>query len=1240
MSVDLLVIAAGRSAAMSSEAVKCQVVLQGRNKHAILCTFRDMRDICAKVKPEIFRSFDSDFEIYDFLERVKRGDARPAVKKCFIYQKKDNWGMLEEEVFFEDLKNPLAKDNPWKSYVILHIHYRTPKKWPLLKTDLHEEDFENVDQANVRHLCNWSFSDTEQRKWAHESPYEETVQERKGKAIFPLRWECSKCGFMNGSNGPYCSNANYCRGKRTQGHNGSWKCFVCLRNNSREKLECQTWSWRCDGRQPAWSWRSDPSCSEIISLLLQKIREDPHCKYWWPGDRHLHRENFLEESRAFTGDCNREYWLDEIVCELNKSYVDINDASIIALCVGISNYKHAQQLNTSNDALLFAEKLSFCEGARVSLLIGSYEETIRNALGNSIKAFVKELEQANSKKLKLIFFHYAGHAMQLGNTIFLLGSDAEIDTFDDLQFHGIDFVDEARKICRAAPDVHKIFVLDCCRDFPERLRDTKDMHLPNKSAVDSSKHMIHEKSGFIFSATAGGKAGDGSVMGCSPFAETLSKHLFSPGKSCVSAINDACIEVADRYKSNKENSRWDRSPAYQCPIPSGIWPKESLVLCEEQDFGGNHEEKVAVQGDTEVLHDKFRSQLESLFQYRLPADFPESGMSKVCGLFDEQNCPLYDRQKIIDNLKSYCEISRKIRNVFQKEYEDLVKETVKSCFYSYKRVSKEQSSIIMHHSHILDLLQKVENSLQCFGSKSSINKSEDTCRMVFSQVAHHISSSFEQSYDDFDCGSEDSGLDLSGHDTRENSPEFWGSRGEDVVDTVLYHGGQANNWRDILFKLISCKKRNNWTLSMSLLSYFVLKTAGEIEDLKCWRSYCEERWKSQNDEFAMIRHFDRWAKEKKMSHPIITQYHSLNLTNKVPSVFVLNQIIRLFVSRRYGDWKDYVFSGLVEDAAVDFAWFFKHFKSLKELEEEAQLIFKTGNKFFRDCLEYNKLVKKVLASEPVGSCVIFLRLSPLESLLLFASLNSVNDIKKSLQIAGFRAICCIFESCLFGSASLSRDLKNSIGYCLELISHFPFTQGSDFGCTSSLQQAANTIKITEKNEFLEVRRCHSLSSLVPATECRESSVFIWLVGAGLQKGFALDGVRVKLDSQVDGGKLNLLATTDRFHTNVFTEWAHPKRWRAAQDRPHTLSELAEISRRSKVAIDTFAVVDFEEDMSFDEIPEEFKNLDDVFLSWLKEGWNRAKSPSQFNSLCRTMVFLTQRDFLDISVILLNTIGTI
>ena len=132
----------------------------------------------------------------------------------------------------------------------------------------------------------------------------------------------------------------------------------------------------------------------------------------------------------------------------------------VALVIGNSNYAQSPLDNPANDAKAVAQALRDA-GFEVELLI----DQKRAAMRSSIERFGAKL---TAKKQPSVFY-YAGHAMQLDWRNYLLPTDINIRSAQDVNSQAVDLNDLLQQLTKASSVTggsSNVVILDACRDNP------------------------------------------------------------------------------------------------------------------------------------------------------------------------------------------------------------------------------------------------------------------------------------------------------------------------------------------------------------------------------------------------------------------------------------------------------------------------------------------------------------------------------------------------------------------------------------------------------------------------------------------------------------------------------------------------------------------------------------------------------------------------------------------------------
>jgi hypothetical protein len=210
---------------------------------------------------------------------------------------------------------------------------------------------------------------------------------------------------------------------------------------------------------------------------------------------------------------------------------------IRALCVGINYYKELTTLkNCERDAMLFFSNFEKLSDAKATIVTEHYHT--KEQIMEHYSKFLQTLDA----ETQIVFFSYAGHAVQVKGRIYLLPSDinAEMDE-STLQMHAISFSEIYSMMSqRISRSQSAVFVLDACRNAPTN----ECWRLPQESTA--LNHLLEElrcsmQALTLFSTNGGNLAADGAGDN-SLFATILCEKLFNcEAGTILEGCNDACI---------------------------------------------------------------------------------------------------------------------------------------------------------------------------------------------------------------------------------------------------------------------------------------------------------------------------------------------------------------------------------------------------------------------------------------------------------------------------------------------------------------------------------------------------------------------------------------------------------------------------------------------------------------------------------------------------------------------------
>jgi len=191
---------------------------------------------------------------------------------------------------------------------------------------------------------------------------------------------------------------------------------------------------------------------------------------------------------------------------------DSSSASRQALVIGNANYAHAGVLrNPVNDARAIGNTLQQL-GFEVSTLVNVDQRQMEQA----IRSFGKQLEDRKGVGL----FYYAGHGMQFDGENYLLPTDIDPSTEEDVRYDAVPLGKLLAQM-RAAGNGMNVVILDACRNNPfARSFRTFNPGLAQVNAAAGT---------FISFATAPGQVAADGDQGNGLFTSNLLRHLPTPG---------------------------------------------------------------------------------------------------------------------------------------------------------------------------------------------------------------------------------------------------------------------------------------------------------------------------------------------------------------------------------------------------------------------------------------------------------------------------------------------------------------------------------------------------------------------------------------------------------------------------------------------------------------------------------------------------------------------------------------
>jgi hypothetical protein len=190
----------------------------------------------------------------------------------------------------------------------------------------------------------------------------------------------------------------------------------------------------------------------------------------------------------------------------------------VALVIGNAAYRHEPLDNPVHDARLVAAALQ-----QAGFDVTRAENLDRNGLLGALRAFGARL---NDDTVAVLY--YAGHGLQLRDRNYLIPTDAEIRSEDEIALAGIDLSFILGRMSAARSRVN-IVVLDACRNNPFAQASTGKV----SSALQGLAPMDAPVGTLLAYATAPGKLAADALGGPNEknglYAQQLARHLLTPG---------------------------------------------------------------------------------------------------------------------------------------------------------------------------------------------------------------------------------------------------------------------------------------------------------------------------------------------------------------------------------------------------------------------------------------------------------------------------------------------------------------------------------------------------------------------------------------------------------------------------------------------------------------------------------------------------------------------------------------
>ena len=239
-------------------------------------------------------------------------------------------------------------------------------------------------------------------------------------------------------------------------------------------------------------------------------------------------------------------WL--LVAALFLQLAGVNNADAakrVAFVVGNSDYAHATKLkNPANDAEDISKVLR-----RLDFQVVTGLDLTGNELRGAIREFSRALDGAD---VALLF--YAGHALQVGGTNYILPIDSNIENKSDLDFETISLNFVMRQMEREAKTI--LVFLDACRDNPFTRSLARSANRSSEETGLARPASSVEGTYIAFATEPDNVALDGEGRN-SPFTKALLEHIEKPNveiSSLMTRVRRDVFNATDKKQLPFSNS--------------------------------------------------------------------------------------------------------------------------------------------------------------------------------------------------------------------------------------------------------------------------------------------------------------------------------------------------------------------------------------------------------------------------------------------------------------------------------------------------------------------------------------------------------------------------------------------------------------------------------------------------------------------------------------------------------------
>lgn len=222
-----------------------------------------------------------------------------------------------------------------------------------------------------------------------------------------------------------------------------------------------------------------------------------------------------------------------------------------ALVIGNGDYRFSPLKNPVNDARAMAEALR-----SLGFAVDYRENANRRSMLEALRAFVL---RAGSYDVRL--FYYAGHGVQVSGKNYLIPTDADIQSEDDISIKGADVSEMLERLGQNKVGMNLV-ILDACRNNPFADGATvlvDGRRLRFRGTTPPGLAPVEAPSGSLvaFSTAPGAVAIDGANAPHSLYTKHLLQYLSSPGLPVEQLFKR--VRMAVTQESRHQQVPWENS---------------------------------------------------------------------------------------------------------------------------------------------------------------------------------------------------------------------------------------------------------------------------------------------------------------------------------------------------------------------------------------------------------------------------------------------------------------------------------------------------------------------------------------------------------------------------------------------------------------------------------------------------------------------------------------------------------